>query len=207
MTLVGRSSSHYTRTARLFALELAVPHTFQPVLDMTVRDPAAYAANPALKVPVLIDGEGPLYGTENICAELTRRAGARGRVVLRGDVGARIVANAEEMVLHGMVTDVALVMAMMAPPGETPPPPSPKLRPSLENALGFLDRHVGEVRAALPADRLLSYFEAALFCLVTHLPFRKIMEVTAYPRLQDFCREFGARAGARATEYRFDAAA
>ena len=32
--LVGRSSSHFTRTARIFALELGVPHTFRPVFDI-----------------------------------------------------------------------------------------------------------------------------------------------------------------------------
>ena len=51
VTLVGRSSSHFTRTARIFALELGVQHAFRPVLDMTTPDPAAYADNPALKVP------------------------------------------------------------------------------------------------------------------------------------------------------------
>src|SRR4051794_16783286 len=40
--LVGRSSSHFTRTARIFALELGVPHGFRPVLDMATLDLAAY---------------------------------------------------------------------------------------------------------------------------------------------------------------------
>ena len=62
------------------------------------------------------------------------------------------------------------------------------------------------MRAALPADRLLSFCETYLFCLVTHLPFRKIMEVTAYRNLQAFCQEFDQRPGARTTGYRFDAA-
>jgi hypothetical protein len=62
------------------------------------------------------------------------------------------------------------------------------------------------VLAALPLDRLLSFCEAALYALVTHLPFRKIMDVSGYRRLQAFCCEFDERPGARATEYRFDAA-
>ncbi len=43
LTLVGRSSSHFSRTARMFALELGAPHTFRPVLDLTSLDRAAYA--------------------------------------------------------------------------------------------------------------------------------------------------------------------
>ena len=100
LTLVGRSSSHFTRTARIFALELGVPDEFRPVLDMTVTAPGNYADNPALKVPVLIDEQGPLFGTENICVELARRSGKRAGVVLRGDVLDRGVANAEELILH-----------------------------------------------------------------------------------------------------------
>ena len=80
------------------------------------------------------------------------------------------------------------------------------MRASLENTLGFLETNVERVLAALPPDRLLSFCEASLFALVTHLPFRKIMDVSGYPRLQAFCGDFGQRPGARATEYRFDAA-
>jgi glutathione S-transferase len=199
IVLVARSSSHFSRTARLFALELGVSHRFQPVLDMTVTDAGNYAGNPALKVPILIDEEGPLFGTENICAALARRSGQRQRVVLRGDVPTRVVANAEELVLHAMSSEVTLITAGSAST------PSPKVRPSLENALAFLDEHLEEARAALPPERLLSFFEVSLFCLVTHLPFRKIMEVTGYPRLQAFCRQFEARPAATATPYRFDA--
>jgi glutathione S-transferase len=203
VALVGRSSSHFTRTARVFALELGVPHVFQPVLDMTTCDPAAYADNPALKVPVLVDAQGPLFGTENICRELARRSGRGNRVVLRGDVGDRLVVNAEELILHAMGAEVTLIMSAAAGQDQAL---TPKLRRSLDNALAFLETNVDRVLAALPADRLLSFCETSLFCLVTHLPFRKVMEVDGHPRLQAFCRAFGERAAARATEYRFDAA-
>jgi glutathione S-transferase len=203
LVLVGRSSSHFSRTARIFALELGVPHQFRPVLDMTTTEAVNYADNPALKVPILIDEQGPLFGTENICRELARRSGQRPRVVLRGDLSDRIVANAEEMVLHAMSSGVILITAAM--PGSDRPPP-PKVLRSLENSLTFLDESVERVRAALPSGRVLSFYETALFCLVTHLPFRKVMEVDQYLRLQAFCREFEQRPGARATGYRFDAA-
>jgi glutathione S-transferase len=203
VTLVGRSSSHFTRIARLFALELGVPHTFRPVLDINTTDAVAYAGNPALKVPILVDAAGPLFGTENICRELARRSGHGARVVLRGEVGTRLVANAEELVLHAMGAGVNLIMASL---GGADRPPPPKLRASLENALAFLDQHVHEVQAALPPGRLLSFCETALFCMVTHLPFRKVLDPSPYQRLEAFCRAFAERPAAAATEYRFDAA-
>ena len=204
ITLVGRSSSHFTRTARIFALELGVPHTFQPVLDITSTDRASYADNPALKVPILIDAQGPLYGTVNICRELARRSGAGARVVLRGDVADRVVANVEEMVLHAMGSGVTLIVTALAGNEQATPP---KVRRSLENALAFLDTNVERALEALPPERALSFCETSLYCMVTHLPFRKLMEVDGYPRLAAFCGTFGERASARATEYRFDAAA
>jgi glutathione S-transferase len=199
--LVGRSSSHFTRTARIFALELGVPHTFRAVLDLTTVDPAAYAGNPALKVPILVDEQGPLFGTENICRELARRSGRSG-AILRGDCDDRLVANAEELVLHGMGAGVNIITAGLAGPGQAAPP---KVRQSLENVLAHLEVNLEGVLAALPPARSLSFLETTLFCLLTHLPFRKVMEVTGYPRLLAFASAFGERPGARSTEYCFDA--
>jgi glutathione S-transferase len=201
LVLVGRSSSHFTRTARMFALELGVAHRFQPVLDIGSHDSATFAGNPALKVPIWLDEHGPLYGTENICRELARRSGQRDRAVLRGDVGDRLVANAEELVLHAMSSQVTLIMTATA--DASSPAPS-KVRPSLNNALAFLDGQVDAVRAALPAQRLVSFVEIALYCLVRHLPFRQTMDPSGYQRLQAFCREIDARPAAQATSYRFD---
>jgi glutathione S-transferase len=202
LVLVGRSSSHYTRTARIFALELGVPHAFRPVLDIMSVDPATYDGNPALKVPVLVDAEGPLFGTENICRELVRRSPNRSGILLRGEVADRAVANAEELTLHAMSTEVSLITAKLAGADEEP---SPKLRRSLENALRYLDDNVGRALDALP-DHTLSFLEVTLFCLVTHLPFRQIMEVSSFERLVAFCDRFAGRESARQTGYRFDRA-
>ena len=211
IVLVGRSSSHFTRTARIFALELGVPHTFRPVLDITALEPASYAGNPALKVAVLVDEHGPLFGTENICTALARRSGLRDRVVLRGDVPDRLVANAEELILHAMSAEVNLIMMGLGSQGAagsavSDRPPPPKVRPSLENALAFLEANLERVLAALPADRRLSFCETALYCLVTHLPFRKVMDVSQHRALQTFRATFDDRPGARATPYFFDKA-
>lgn len=202
-TLVGRSSSHYTRTARVFALELGVRHSFRPVLDMTSPDPSVYAENPALKVPILVDEQGPLFGTENICHELARRSGRGSTVVMRGDVPDRLVANAEELTLHLMSSQVFLVTAKMA--GDARLAPSKVMR-SLENTLRYLDANVDALLCALPGSRVLSFVEVALFCVVTHLPFRQTVDIAPWVRLGDFCRRFGERESARETAYRFDAA-
>ena len=201
--LFGRSSSHFTRVTRIFALELGVPHAFRPVFDLTSLDPATYAGNPALKLPILVDEAGPLFGTENICRALLRHSeNATGPVVLRGDVQNRVVANAEELTLHAMSSEVSLIMAKAAGAQHLPPPKVPQ---SLQNALRFLDANLDNALAALPADRAFSFVEVALFCVTTHLGFREVLDVTSFRRLADFCAGFGERKSARATPYRFDA--
>ena len=201
LVLVGRSSSPFTRIARIFALELGVPHTFRPVFDLMALDAANFADNPALKVPILVMDGGPLFGTENICRELARRSDRGPAVVFRGDVADRIVANAEELTLHAMSTEVSIIMAKLTGDDRLA---QPKLWRSLDNSLRYLDDHLAHVLAALPEGRLLSFFEVTLFSVVTHLPFREVTSVDGYPRLVEFCGPFGARSSARATEYAFD---
>jgi len=53
-TLVGRSSSHFTRVARIFCHELGVEHELRIVGDLMSADAGDYGGNPALK----IDGGG-----------------------------------------------------------------------------------------------------------------------------------------------------
>jgi glutathione S-transferase len=202
LVLVGRSSSHFTRTARIFAIELGVPHTFRPVFDILSLDQATFADNPALKVPILVDEKGSLFGTENICRELVRRSEKRAKVVMRGDTSDRLAANMEEATLHVMSSAVMLITAKLH--GDTRPAPPKTLR-SIENCLRYLDENVEALLAALPNDRVLSFVEVTLYCTVTHLPFREIVEVDAWRRLGDFCKRFGEREGARSTEYHFDA--
>jgi hypothetical protein len=111
--------------------------------------------------------------------------------------------NAEEMTLHAMSAEVTLVMAKMAGDERAI---SPKVRRGLENAVSWLDDHVGRVEGALPGERALSFVEAALFCVVTHLPFRQLLDVSPYAELTGFCERFGTRTSASDTAYRFDAA-
>lgn len=208
LTLVGRSSSHFTRITRMFAIELGVALAFRPVFDLTSLDTTVYGDNPALKIPVLVTETGPLFGAENICRELVRRAGPKSKkekgkkrsdFVLRGDLDSRLVANAEELTLHAMQTGVIVVLGK-----STGVPASAKTMRSLENTLAWLDANVGAVVAVLPEGRTVSFVEVALFCLTRHLPFRGVLDVKRYTKLVAFADEYGQRASARDTEYRID---
>lgn len=203
--LVGRQSSHFTRVARIFAVELGVEHALRPVRDLLSTDAEDFGGNPALKIPVLLDADGALYGTENICAELVRRAGLAGKpagggeALLRGAVRDRVVANAEELTLHAMSAEVSLII--LKGPDRQPLPP--KVRAGLVNALDHLDRTLDSALQRLP-ERRVSFLEAAIFALVTHVVWRRIADVAPYPRLTAFVERFAERESAKRTEYAYD---
>lgn len=203
LTIVGRSSSHFTRITRIFAAEARVDHGFRPILDIMSVDPRHYAGNPALKLPVLETPEGNWFGALNICRELSRRSEARPRIVWPEDLEQPLLANAQELVMHAMATEVALIMPKVAGQ-EGGGAHTAKMIMSLENVLSWLEGHVESTLAALPAERDLSYLEAALFCLVTHLEFRDVVPTNPYPALRRFADQFGTRASAAATHYCFD---
>ncbi|MFO0548774.1 MAG: hypothetical protein U0271_10325 [Polyangiaceae bacterium] len=95
-TLIGRSSSHFTRLTRVFAHELGVATVFRPVFDLASLDTAAYGENPALKIPILVDLARPSAANRacRAAAAASRRRGRRhanraGRRTPRGVVRQR----------------------------------------------------------------------------------------------------------------------
>lgn len=214
LVLVGRSSSHFTRVARLFAADLDVDVELRVTRDLLSLDPADYGENPALKIPTLRTPEGVWFGTLNICRELARRAPRKRRIVWPEELTTPVLANAQELALHAMATEVNLILSAARAPraqptpqgSEAPPVDVTKLRTSLAGTLDWLERNLPQVLAALPAERDLSFLEVCLFCLVRHLEFRQILSTEPFAALRAFTAEFETRPAARDTPYRFDSA-
>lgn len=202
-TIIGRSSSHFTRITRIFAAESGVAYAFRPVLDIMSLDPGDYGGNPALKMPVLETPAGTWFGSLNISRELSRHAQVRPRIVWPEDLDEPLLANAQELALHAMASEVSLIMARMTDQ-QGGGAHAKKIALSLENVLVWLDNSLDDVLAALPKERDLSYLEASLFCLVTHLEFREVVSTDPYSSLRRFCDRFGARKSAAETRYCFD---
>ena len=202
--IIGRSSSSFTRVTRVFAAELGVAYELQVVRDLMSSNMADYAGNPALKLPALQTASGTWFGALNVCRALSRIATRDVRIVWPEALHEPLLSNAQELTVHALATEVALVMSKL---GGTAADSlhQAKMRTSLRNVMSWLDANVGAILAALPSDRNLSYLEVTLFCLVTHLEFREVLPVIDYPELALFCRRFGARSSALDTLYRFDA--
>ncbi len=207
MQLVGRRSSLFTRLPLFFIERFGVACEFLPIPDMTLTAPAVYAGNPALKLPILrIDGD-VVFGAQNICRVIAGRAAADGsevRVVWPEELHTHRARNAQELVSHGMAAQVQLVMGTVL--GKLPAENMffVKARDSLAASLEWLDRNVDAVVNQLPEARDFSLFELSLFCLVEHLVFRPTVPVAPYARLITFAADFGQRAAAQRTAYRFD---
>lgn len=202
--LFGRSSSHFTRVARVFASELGVPYAFRPVPNLMSLDGRDYGGNPALKLPVLQLGGDVWFGVASICRALWRVSGSQRGVVWPETASLPLLANAQELTLQAMSTEVTLIMSELAGAG----PGSAhaiKLRRSLVDSLAWLDENVEAALAALPAGHDLSFLEVTLFCLITHLAFRNVTPVEPYAKLCAFRSRFSARPSALATVYAFDA--
>lgn len=201
--ILGRQSSHFTRVARIAALELGVDCQFTPVFDLMSRDPRIFAGNPALKLPVLRIADDTVFGSVNICRALARLAEAEDRVFWPEQSSTALLMDAHELVSHAMTAQVDVIIHEIV---EKRPPDNASLkrRESLAGSLQWLDRNLDEILKAFP-DKDIRLFEVQLFCLLSHLPFRNPMDLSGMPALTTFEARFGERESAKATPYRFDA--
>ena len=200
-TIFGRSSSHHTRVTRMFAAELGIETSLHVVPDLFSTAADDYGGNPALKMPVLRASSGVWFGMLNVCRELFRQSDRSLRVLWPEDSRERLLANAQELVVQAMATEVTLILAKAA--GAEGGVQQEKARTSLFGTLAWLEENVPLALAVLP-ERDLGYFEVTLFCFVTHLEFRGVLSTAPYANLNDFCARYGARPSAQATTYRFD---
>lgn len=204
LQIVGRRSSHFTRITRVFAEELGLAYELTPIYDMTERDPAIYAGNPALKLPILRTEDGVVFGTENICRALAERAQPSLRIVWPEQLRATISRNAQELVWHCMNAQVQIVFGSVVCKLPTDNLYFEKAKLGFERSLEWLDSHLDEALAALPASRHVSMFEVSLFCMIEHLRVRKTVSIEPYAALESFARSFAQRASAQRTPYEFD---
>jgi glutathione S-transferase len=203
-TIIGRSSSTFTRVVRIFAAELGVSTQLEIVCDLGSLEIANYGDNPALKVPSMRTANATWFGALNICRELFRISQRDLHIVWPESLDQPLLANMQELVLHAMATEVALIMSNL--PGEpTDTRHRAKMAISLRNTLAWLDAHTPQALGALSEERDLSYLEVCLFCLVTHLEFRQVLPTAPYPALVSFCQRFGTRPSCAQTAFLFDA--
>lgn len=202
LVLVGRSSSHFTRVARIFAAEAGLEPSLRVLRDLRSQDPGDYGGNPALRIPVLETEGGVWFGALNASRELVRRAVRPVRVVWPEALETPLLANTQELTVQAMATEVWLIVSQLA--GGADDTARAKALASLVGSLAWLERTASAALASLPTERDVSFLEVTLYCLVTHLEFRDVVPTSPYPELRKFCERFAKRPSVEATPFRFD---
>lgn len=198
--LFGRAGSHFTRLARMFAFDAQAPYAFVPVVDMRDLEQLPYGGHPALKLPVLRISDRPLFGTENICRWFMAHARAQRTVLWPEDLQEAQYANAQELIWHGMNSQVQIMMAIRVFGMSADQPYVEKLRVGLAGALGWLDDQIEGLQGELPPHDI-SLLEYSLFCLFEHIRFRTSIKVDDYARLRIFADALRSSPSAMATPY------
>lgn len=200
--ITGRSSSHFTRVALVFAHELGVPYELISVPDLTVIDASSYSDHPAMKIPSMELGDLRVFGSENICRTLAEHARIERRTVWPEEVRVAVARNAQEMTWQAMTAEVQLILgAIHRLPLDNGY--FAKIKAGFEGSLAWLDAHLEPALQAFPPERDLSLLEVTLFCLIEHITFRGVLPLEPYPALVGFAAGFAERASAKSTPYQF----
>jgi glutathione S-transferase len=118
--LFGRSSSHFTRVARMFAVEMGIAYELHVVRDLASQNVDEFGGNPALRIPVLRLGDDSWFGSLNVCRVFARSSKRPIQIVWPEDLSEPLLSNAQELILQGMATEVTLIMARSGGGGERP---------------------------------------------------------------------------------------
>lgn len=203
VTIIGRSSSHFTRIARIFAEEFGINYSLEALRDLLSTDMSKYGGNPSLKLPALKIKDEIWFGSLPISRKIVNMSGLSKKVIWSENLDDVLLSNMQEMVLTAMSTEVNLVMNKVS--GNTDENPYQcKMHKSLVGTMNWLEDNIDEVIKKLPAERDISFTEVSLFCLIEHLEFRGVLNVDSYHRLGIFRKNFGERKSAINTGYHFD---
>lgn len=202
--LFGRSASHFTRLARMVALEAGVDFDFRVIPDFQSLDVKVYGGHPGLKFPTLIVDGQPVYGSTTICRRLVA-ASPTGFTLTWPETTSLDLQNAWELLSQAMLSQVELVIGVTVSGLPADALIFAKAAKGLDGDMAWLDERLDDLLADLPPG--LSLFEVALFCLLEHLRFRPAVRLPERANLEAFRVRFGARPSALATPFVLDAPA
>ncbi|HYE46933.1 MAG TPA: glutathione S-transferase family protein [Caulobacter sp.] len=199
--LFGRSASHFTRVARMVAIEAGVDLDFRVILDIKSLDAEAYGGHPALKLPTLVLGEERVFGSTTICRRLVQASPAGFTLTWPEAMSPRLQ-TAWELLSQAMTSQVQLAFGVTVTGLPVDHLFFVKAAKGLDGAMTWLDERLPDLLAELPPG--LSLFEIALFCQLEHLRFRPTAGLRQRPNLDAFQVGFATRPSAMATPCELD---
>lgn len=200
--LFGRRGSHFTRLARMVAMEAGVDLDFRVIPDFRSLDAELYGGNPALKLPTLVVDGAEVFGSTTICRRLAGLS-PTGFALTWPEAMSPALQNAWELLSQAMTNQVQLVFGVTVTGLPADALFFVKATRGLDGAMAWIDEHLDALLADLPAG--LSLFELALFCQLEHLRFRPTAGLPERANLETFRAGFATRPSARATPFELDA--
>ena len=199
--LFGRSGSHFTRLARIVAIEAGVDLDFRVIPDFKSLEPEVYGGNPGLKLPTLVVGGERIFGSVTICRRLVD-ASPGGFTLTWPEAMSPALQSAWEVLTQAMLGQVQLVFGVTAAGLPADNLFFVKAARGLDGSMAWLDERLPDLLAELPPG--LSLFEVALFCQLEHLRFRPTAGLPDRAALEAFRMRFGARPSTLATPFELD---
>lgn len=199
--LFGRSGSHFTRMARMVAIEAGVDLDFRVILDLKSLEAEVYGGHPALKLPTLVIDEDRVFGSTTICRRLVD-VSPTGFSLTWPEAMSPALQNAWELLSQAMLSQVQLAFGVIVAGLPADHLFFVKAARGLDGAMAWLDERLPDLLAELPSG--LSLFEVALFCQLEHLRFRPPAGLAERPNLEAFRVAFGTRPSALATPCKLD---
>lgn len=186
MQLHGTPLSHFTRKIRILSAELAIPVEFVSTKSVMATAPAAYADNPLMRIPTLVDGATTVIDSDHIARYLVGRFDAADRLGVRSErvddlnrlaVTSGVMANEVVLILakRGGLEDIESVVYFQ------------KLMAAIDAGLAWLDQKVE------PEAPGFDYRDIALVCMWQHLAHYGLRPLTPYARIAARVERFADR--------------
>ena len=175
MKLHGTPLSHFTRKIRILAAELAIPLDFVRERTVMSTSAEAYANNPLLRVPALVDGDVTLIESDHIARYLVARHDPADRLGVRSE-------SVEDLnrlaVINGvMASEVTPILATRGGLDITGAVYFDKLLASIDSGLAWLDARTD------PDAPGFDYRDLTLVCAWQHLAHYGLRPLDPYRRL------------------------
>ena len=191
MKLHGTPLSHFTRKLRILAAELDIPIELAWERTVMATTPEAFANNPLLRVPTLVDGDITIIESDHIARYLVGRHDPVDRLGVRSE---RVEDMNRLAVINGvMANEVTPILAKRGGLEVAGVVYFDKLLASIDSGLAWLDRTIE------PDAPGFDYRDLTLVCAWQHLVHYGLRPLDRYTRIAARVARFAERPSVAST--------
>lgn len=177
MKLYATPLSHFSRKVRILLDLYKIPYEFTDIGNVASSDTVAFASNPLMKVPVLLDGEAWLIESDHIASYLVNKTDSEDRYsVLTKDISQL---NMRALMNGIMTEEVKILLARRTGVPTDQYPFFDKALKSIKDGFSWLEQNHSRFNSANP-----KYLDFHLVCLWDHIAYYDLVPLN-YSRLSE----------------------